>query len=230
MLPKSTGKTTLSLPIGGWHAHHLETSTHCGRVADHQGRAWSWRELGKRYSQPYQDVLRLRRGVESLLRAKGDGLTLLQACATQSLCRLEFNCRIAELTIQDRPDMPTEELRSHRESIGRWTRERDNALEALLGDGRATADPWAALGCFFTTRRRAGGRGRRNAGDSRGTARDGLRNRPGKGMSMYINRQVSMALSVASAKRRAERRMEGRSARRAAAAKRRAERKREARP
>ncbi len=100
--------------------------------------------LGPKYSQPYQDVCRLRRGVESLLRGKHGALSLLQAARLQSLCRLELNCRIAELTIRDRPDMPTESLRSFRESIGRWTRERDNALEALVGGVLASSVPGVA--------------------------------------------------------------------------------------
>ena len=44
--------------------------------------------------------------------------------------------------------MPADELRSHRESIGRWTRERDGLLEKLLGPDCAAAggsDPWSVL-------------------------------------------------------------------------------------
>lgn len=103
--------------------------------------------LGRRYNQAYRDVLRLRKGVERTLRRSHSELTLLQGAKIQSICRLELNCRIAELTIRDRADITVEELRSHRESIGRWTRERDGLLAKLLGDAgdAASDDPWAVL-------------------------------------------------------------------------------------
>ena len=101
--------------------------------------------LGPKYSQPYVDVCRLRRKVESLLRAKHGGLTLMQSARVQTLCRLELNCRIAELGIRDKPDMAVEELRAERSCIGQWSAQRDNILRELLGDGKADVDPWAAL-------------------------------------------------------------------------------------
>ena len=40
--------------------------------------------------------------------------------------------------------MPAEEVRANRESIGRWSRERDNLISKLIGDGGGrAADPWA---------------------------------------------------------------------------------------
>jgi hypothetical protein len=101
--------------------------------------------LGPRYSQCYRDVLRLRRGVESLLRRQHGGVTLLQGARVQSLCRLELNCRIAEQGVRDNPAMAPEQLRAERSLIAQWTCQRDNLLARLLGDGAGTADPWAAL-------------------------------------------------------------------------------------
>jgi hypothetical protein len=102
--------------------------------------------LGPRYAQAYQDVLRLRRQAETLLRQKHGGLTLLQAARLQTACRLELNCRLAELAIRDKLDMSTEEMRAERSLIAQWSQQRDNALAALLGDSAgAEADPWARL-------------------------------------------------------------------------------------
>jgi hypothetical protein len=102
--------------------------------------------LGKRYCQCYQDVLRLRRGVETLLKRHGGELTLLQGARVQTLCRLELNARLAELSIRTTPDMPTAELRALRSLIGQWSAQRDNALASLLdGNGTAHGSPWDVL-------------------------------------------------------------------------------------
>lgn len=110
--------------------------------------------LGKLYSQPYQDVLRLRRGVESLLKRTHVEVDLLQAARLQSACRLELSTRIAEQTLRDKPDLSVEQIQQLRHSVGQWTRERDNILTALLGDAAATgpagipaglAQAWAAV-------------------------------------------------------------------------------------
>ena len=101
--------------------------------------------LGPRFSQCYQDVCRLRRGVESILKAKHGGVGLVESARVQSLCRLELNCRIAEQTIRETPAMPPDELRALRSLVGQWTSQRDNGLASLLGDGGGVADPWQAL-------------------------------------------------------------------------------------
>jgi hypothetical protein len=124
-------------PIG-----NINGATH-GRRSSRPGVVLA--RLGKRYSQIYQDVLRLRRGVESILKQNHGGVTLLQAAKVQSLCRLELSCRIAEQTLRDTPTLPSEQIQQTRHSIGQWSCQRDNLLAALLGDSGGAIDPWAAL-------------------------------------------------------------------------------------
>ncbi len=124
-------------PIG-----NINGATH-GRRSSRPGVVLS--RLGKRYAQCYQDVLRLRRGVESILKQSHGRVSLLQAARVQSLCRLELSCRIAEQTLRDTPTLPPEQIQQTRHSIGQWTCQRDNLLAALLGDSGGAVDPWAAL-------------------------------------------------------------------------------------
>ena len=95
--------------------------------------------LGRRYSQAYRDVCRLRREVEAKLGGR-DGLTLYQAARLQSLCRLELNCRTAELSIRDGKPAAAD-LRAERSLIAQWTCQRDRLLGELLGqrEGRRLA-------------------------------------------------------------------------------------------
>lgn len=101
--------------------------------------------LGMKCPQAYADVLRMRRGVETLVRRQYGGVTLTQAARIQSLCRLEMSCRIAEQSIKENPSMTPEELRAQRACITQWSAQRDNALVALLGDAAGKVDPWSAL-------------------------------------------------------------------------------------
>jgi hypothetical protein len=99
---------------------------------------------GKRFKSAYADVLRLRREIESMLASRNGGPTLLERARVQSILRIELNSRIEEILIRDNPALTPEEVRAGRESIGRWTRERDNLIFKLLGDASGTAvDPWA---------------------------------------------------------------------------------------
>jgi hypothetical protein len=88
-------------------------------------------------------VLRLRKGVESILRAKHGQIGIIQAARVQSLCRIELSARIAEQSIRDDPKLTADELRVQRLAIGQWTRERDGLLAKLVGEdvGTAAADP-----------------------------------------------------------------------------------------
>ncbi len=99
--------------------------------------------LGRRYSQAYRDVCRLRREVESKLGGR-DGLSLFQAARLQSLCRIELGCRVSELTIRD-GKLPPEQLRAERSLIAQWTCQRDRLLGELLGSGKAAGSPWDVL-------------------------------------------------------------------------------------
>ncbi len=99
--------------------------------------------LGRRYSQAYRDVCRLRREVEAKLGGR-DGLTLYQAARLQSLCRLELNCRTAELSIRDGKPAAAD-LRAERSLIAQWTCQRDRLLGELLGNGKAAGSPWDVL-------------------------------------------------------------------------------------
>jgi hypothetical protein len=60
------------------------------------------------------------------------------------LCRLELNCRTAELSIRD-GKLPPAELRAERSLIAQWTCQRDRLLGELLGNGKAVGSPWDAL-------------------------------------------------------------------------------------
>lgn len=127
----------MGAPIGNTNA--LKT----GRRTTRPGTVLA--RLGKRFSQPYADVCRLRRQLESQLGPNRGALTLSQSAKIQTLCRLELSARIAELSIRNDPDMTAADLRSQRACITQWSRERDNLLNELLGDGKPAADPWAAL-------------------------------------------------------------------------------------
>jgi hypothetical protein len=69
----------------------------------------------------------------------------MQAARLQTICRLELNCRLAELAIRNKQDMPVEELRAERSLVAQWSQQRDNALADLLGDATTAVDPWAIL-------------------------------------------------------------------------------------
>lgn len=127
----------MGAPIG--NVNNLKT----GRRSSRPGTVLA--RLGPRYSQPYQDVCRLRRGVESLLKQRHGRVSLLQAARIQTLCRLELNCRLAELSVRDHRDMSVESLRAERSVIAQWSQQRDNVLMELVGDcGGGSADPLAA--------------------------------------------------------------------------------------
>lgn len=103
--------------------------------------------LGKQYSQPYRDALRLRLQAETQLRGTYGKVSILQASRLQTVCRLELSCRIAERTIQNHPELTPEELRAQRSMVTQWSMQRDNLLAKLL-DGAGDVDggdAWAAF-------------------------------------------------------------------------------------
>jgi hypothetical protein len=100
---------------------------------------------GRKFGSAYADVCRLRREIEFLMGSRNGGPTLSERAKAQTILRLELNCRICETLIRNTPDMPAEEIRANRESIGRWSRERDNLILKLLGDASGQPDPWATF-------------------------------------------------------------------------------------
>ena len=104
--------------------------------------------LGRKFATAYHDLNRLRAAVEGLLRQAHGELTVCQVGRIQTLIRLEESCRACELLIRQNPDMPANELRQHRESIVRWSLQRDKLLGELLGAVASEAnpgDPWAVV-------------------------------------------------------------------------------------
>ncbi len=99
--------------------------------------------LGRRYSQAYRDVCRLRREVEAKLGGRA-ALSVFLAARLQCLCRLELGCRVSELTIRD-GKLPPEQLRAERSLIAQWTCQRDRLLGELLGNGKAAGSIWDCL-------------------------------------------------------------------------------------
>ena len=108
-------------------------------------------KLGKRFASQYGDCCRFRREVERLVVAQYGSLSLRRRARTQTLIRLEMSCRACELLIRDTPDMAADEVRQNRSQIVHWSRERDNVLAELLGDGTGVTgeasviNPWDAL-------------------------------------------------------------------------------------
>lgn len=101
--------------------------------------------LGRKYKTAYADALRIRRELVALVGATSGGPTLLQAARIQTACRLELSVRIAEQSLREQPDMAVEEIRAQRSCITQWCSQRDNLLMELIGDCKASSDPWAAL-------------------------------------------------------------------------------------
>ena len=91
--------------------------------------------LGRRFRTSYVDACRLRTYIENLVREKHGELSLFQIARIQTIARLEQSARAVELSIRENPEMPADELRQARHSICQWSRERDNLLAELLGNG-----------------------------------------------------------------------------------------------
>jgi len=102
-------------------------------------------KLGRRFANAYGHVNQLRKAVETLLVERHGSLSLLQQAKVQSLLRLEEGIRACEKAIAESPNMKPDEVRQQRYAIAQWTMQRDSLLGELLGNAKATADPWAVL-------------------------------------------------------------------------------------
>ncbi len=91
----------------------------------------------------------MRAAVEALVRGAHGELTLRQVTRIQTLCRIEMSARVLEQSIRQNPEMSATELRSSRESICRWSAQRDGILAELLGNDTvvagSSADPFASI-------------------------------------------------------------------------------------
>ena len=131
-------------PKGGAPAGNVNSVRH-GQRSKRDGVVLA--KLGRRFNGAYHDAARLRRAVERLVSERCGGLTLRQRMRIQSACRLELSIRALEMGIRDEPKMGISEMRACRESIARWTVQRDNVLVSLLGDdvAKVDGDAWAAV-------------------------------------------------------------------------------------
>jgi hypothetical protein len=105
-------------------------------------------KIGHRFDAVYRDGCKLRGKVEAVVETRYGEVSLWQVARIQTFIRTEASVRIAEMTIRDNPEMSVDELRQYRHSIVAWSRERDNLLRELIGDGQTAtgpADPWAFL-------------------------------------------------------------------------------------
>ena len=98
--------------------------------------------LGRRFNGVYHDVSRLRSAIEKLISNGSEILPLRQRMKIQSICRMETSIRAMEMAIRDDGEMGTAEMRSCRESISRWTVQRDNMLAKLIGDRGEMVSEW----------------------------------------------------------------------------------------
>jgi len=95
----------------------------------------AYSKSSKKMRGAWFDGTRLRKELESEVRKRNGGrLSVLNAAKIQSILRLELACRSLEVELRDNPDMQPEAVRIARESICRWSCQRDNALAALLTD------------------------------------------------------------------------------------------------
>ncbi len=100
--------------------------------------------LGKRFAAVYHSVCDLRKAIEAHLRQRHGEPSLWQQARVQTILRLEAGARSLELEIRTKgKDMSTSEVRSNRESIARWSAQRDNLLADLLGE--APSSPFGAI-------------------------------------------------------------------------------------
>ena len=124
---------------GGAPAGNLNNVRH-GHRSNRDGVVLA--KLGRRFNGAYHDVCRLRVGIERLVSNGHESIPLRQRMKIQSICRLETSIRALEMAIRDDGKMGTAEMRSCRESISRWTVQRDNALNALLGTRDTPTSEW----------------------------------------------------------------------------------------
>ena len=102
-------------------------------------------KLGRRFASAYGHCNSLRKAVEGLIRQQHGSITLVEQARVQSLLRLEEGIRAVEKMMADNPSMGPEEVRSNRAAIAQWTLTRDNILAELVGNGKATTNPWDLL-------------------------------------------------------------------------------------
>ncbi len=97
----------------------------------------------------YRDGCTLRHTVEVRIKQRTGRLTPWQAGRVQTLLRLEESSRALELEIRLKgADMSTSDIRANRESVVRWSLQRDNILAELLGSDATSGsddDVWADL-------------------------------------------------------------------------------------
>ena len=112
--------------------------------------------LGRRHASAGHDVSRLRTRLERLVRDRLGDVPLVTQATIQTITRLEASCRLAEQSIREHPDMGPADLRSLRESIVRWSLQRDRLLRELLGTQETPASEWDAVDEILSREREAG--------------------------------------------------------------------------
>ena len=129
--PPPDGKS----PRGGAPRNNVNRVTH-GLRSKRDGIVLA--KLGRKAAGLYHDAMRLRKAIERLVGERCGGVTLRQRMRIQTACRLEMGIRSLELGLRDERQVSLSELRSTRESIARWTVQRDNVLAALLGNAQTS--------------------------------------------------------------------------------------------
>ena len=98
--------------------------------------------LGRKHASAAHDVGRLRSRLEAVVKARFGEVPLAMEARIQTVARIEASCRLAEQSIRETPDMAPTELRSHRESIVRWSMQRDRLLFEVVGQTDSRASEW----------------------------------------------------------------------------------------
>jgi len=101
--------------------------------------------IGRKYAGVYHDLCRFRRSLENLVMEIRGKVTLSDTAKIQSACRHEASCRLVEKMLYENPDLKPAEIIKHRESLGRWTAQRDKAIFDILGKDADTADSVSSL-------------------------------------------------------------------------------------
>ena len=104
-------------------------------------------KLGRRFGNQYGACNSLRKAIEAKLKEWHGSVGLAERGKVQTIVRLEESCRALEKAMCDTPGMSAEEIRLNRESVTRWSQQRDNLLGSLLDNGNGTAhgSPWDVL-------------------------------------------------------------------------------------
>lgn len=124
-----------------------------GRRSDRHGLVLG--SLGKRYEGIYRDVKAFRRTLEAQVPVAQGADNLRRIGLISEACRWELVSRIAQRLIADHPDLAPDQVLVHLNAITNATRNRNAAINRLLGDSPSPTDPWAAFDAMRAQQRQA---------------------------------------------------------------------------